>query len=263
MLIGISSPYRRSGLIYTKFRDHFEVDDEDVLVVRAGTSVLNPTIKQSVIDKEIAKDPEGGRSEWLAEFRSDVSALFDDAVIEGAIDYGRPLELAPRGKHKYHAFTDASAGRHDAFTLCIGHLEGAKGEETFIADVIRGRLAPFDLRTVAEEYAQLAHAYGCKKVTGDAFAGEWVSTAFRDAGAKYETSPLNKSPLYLEALPFFNRGAVSIPDHDLLLRELRGLERRVHAAARTPSTMAPADPTITPTRSPARFMWQFMRRASR
>ena len=29
---------------------------------------------------------------------------------------------------------------------CIGHLEGEKGEEIFVADVIRGRLAPFDPR---------------------------------------------------------------------------------------------------------------------
>jgi Family of unknown function (DUF5681) len=61
---------------------------------------------------------------------------------------------------------------------------------------------------------------------------EWVSAAFRDAGVNYETSPLPKSSLYLEALPSFNRGAVSIPNHDRLLRELRGLERRVHRSGR-------------------------------
>ena len=45
-------------------------------------------------------------------------------------------------------------------------------------------------------------------------------------------SPLPKSALYLEALPAFNRGAVSIPNHDTLLRELRGLERRVHRSGK-------------------------------
>ena len=146
MLIGISSPYRRSGLIYSKFRDHYDVED--------------------------------------------------------------------------------------AFTACIGHCEGAKGEEAWTGDVVRGRLAPFDPRTVAEEYAALARSYGCTKITGDAFAGEWVGAAFRDGGMRYEVSPLTKSSLYLEALPFFNRGAVHIPDHGLLLRELRGLERRVHRSGK-------------------------------
>jgi hypothetical protein len=38
--------------------------------------------------------------------------------------------------------------------------------------------------------------------------------------------------LYLEALPFFMRGAVSIPDHASLIRELRLLERRVSRSGR-------------------------------
>ena len=82
------------------------------------------------------------------------------------------------------------------------------------------------------EYAALARDYGCNKIIGDAFAHEWVASAYRDAGARYETSPLVKSSLYLEALPAFNRGAVAIPNHDRLLRELRSLERRVHRSGK-------------------------------
>jgi hypothetical protein len=58
------------------------------------------------------------------------------------------------------------------------------------------------------------------------------AAAFGDAGTRYETSPRAKSALYLEALPAFNRGAVAIPNHHTLLRELRGLERRVHRSGR-------------------------------
>ena len=123
----------------------------------------------------MAADPEAGRSEWGAEFRADISALLDDAVIDDAVSHARPLELPPRGSRHYYAFTDASAGRHDAFTLCIGHLE----DETFVVDVFRGRLAPFDdPRAVAREYAALARDYGCNKIVGDDFADEWVASAF-------------------------------------------------------------------------------------
>lgn len=228
MWIGISSPYRRTGLLHSAFNDHFGNDDDMVLVVRGATSAFNPTIDSEVIAKERSKDPEAARSEWDAEFRTDISALFDDSVIEDAIDHARPLELPPRENRRYFAFADASAGRHDGFTLCIGHLEG----ERFVCDLVRGRLAPFDPRTTAEEFALLAQQYRCRKIVGDAFAGEWVAAAFRDAGATYETSPLNKSALYLESLPSFNRGGVSIPNHELLLREMRGLERRVHRSGK-------------------------------
>jgi hypothetical protein len=228
-LIGISSPDRRAGLLHAKFKDHYDTDDDDILVVKGGTAQFNPTIDQAVISKEYAADPESARSEWGAEFRSDVSSLFDDIVIDDAVQHGRPLELPPRGGRRYFAFTDASAGRHDAFTFCIGHCEG---EEPWVADVLRGRSPPFDPRSVAQEYAALARDYDCPKIVGDNFAGEWVSAAFADAGVQYERCPLPKSALYLEALPAFNRGAVSIPDHPTLLRELRGLERRVHRSGK-------------------------------
>ena len=166
--------------------------------------------------------PRAARSEWFAEFRSDLAALLDDAVIDASVDYGRPLELPPRHGVRYHAFTDASAGRHDAFTICIGHAE----KDHFIADVIRAVKAPLDPATVTMEFAALARAYRCKRVTGDNFSGEWVAQAFRDAGLTYATSSLPKSGLYLEAVPWFNQGKVCLPDHAALLRELRLLERR-------------------------------------
>lgn len=232
MLVGISSPYRRAGLLHQKFKDHYDVDDEDILVVKGGTDQFNPTIAPDTIAREFAADPESARSEWGAEFRSDVSSLFDDQVIQDAINYNRPLELPPRGGRRYYAFADASAGRHDAFTLCIGHCEGTADAATWVCDVLRGRSAPFDPRSVAQEYAALARDYDCSKIVGDNFAGEWVSAAFADAGMKYERSLLTKSALYLELLPYFNRGGVGIPDHPILLRELRGLERRVHRSGK-------------------------------
>jgi len=41
IIIGISSPYRKSGLLYKKFRDHYGRDG-DVLVIKAPTRTLNP-----------------------------------------------------------------------------------------------------------------------------------------------------------------------------------------------------------------------------
>jgi hypothetical protein len=223
MLVGISSPYRRVGLLHQKHRDYFGKEG-DVLVIQAPTRALNPTIDRKVIDRARASDPEAARAEWDAEFRSDLSALLDDAVIDAAIDYDRPLELPPRrSEHTYFAFTDASAGRHDAFTFAIGHIEG----DRVVIDVLRGRKPPFDPNEVAAEYAALAREYGCHQITGDNFAGEWTVAAFMAAGVSYLRCETPKSGLYLESVAIFMRGAVSIPDHTQLIRELRLLERRV------------------------------------
>ena len=118
-----------------------------------------------------------------------------DAIYEQ-----RPLELPPRKGIQYRAFVDASAGRHDAFCIGIAHRE----KDRYIVDVVRGRHPPFDPSTVAAEFAALAKDYGCNEVCGDNFSGEWVVQAFLAAGTTYRCSPLPKSGLYLEGLPWFS-----------------------------------------------------------
>jgi hypothetical protein len=98
--------------------------------------------------------------------------------------------------------------------------------------VIRGYAGKLDPKAVATEFAQLARQYSCTKLVGDSFAAEWVSATFAEVGARYERCPIAKSQLYLESVPLFNRSAISVPDHAILLRELRGLERRVHRSGK-------------------------------
>jgi hypothetical protein len=85
MVIGISSPYRKSGLLHRKFKQHFGRNG-DVLVIKAPTRVLNPTIPQEVVDRALEEDPAAAQAEWMAEFRSDISGYLDLEVIEAAVD---------------------------------------------------------------------------------------------------------------------------------------------------------------------------------
>jgi hypothetical protein len=148
--------------------------------------------------------------------------FLSDEMIDGAIDTTRPLEIAPRAGIAYQAFADPSGGRHDSFTIAIGHEDNGR----YIVDVLRGQHPPFDPQTVVADYADLLKSYRIDKVFGDAYSGEWSVSAFRDCGITYERSELNKSQLYLEGLPLFARACVSLPDHQRLSRELRLLERR-------------------------------------
>jgi Terminase large subunit, ATPase domain len=231
MLVAISTPYRKLGLLHQKHRDYFGVSDNDVLIVTGPSTVFNPQLSEADITQAFADDPEGSTSEWEAQFRSDLSSYLDDPTIDAAVDRGRPLELPPRNL-KYTAFVDPSGGRHDAYTICIGHKEGQRDSARFIADVVRGTRAPLDPVEVTKRYAALAQEYGLQGVVGDSYSGEWVVSAFRDAGIKYTRAEQPKSQLYLEALPFFMRQAISLPDHPQLLRELRLLERQTHRSGR-------------------------------
>jgi hypothetical protein len=95
-----------------------------------------------------------------------------------------------------------------------------------VLDVCRRRTAPFDPQEVVKEYAALLKRYGCRRVIGDRYSGEWVISAYRDRGISYEVSERTASDIYLEALPAFATGSIDLLDHKHLLNELRQLERR-------------------------------------
>jgi hypothetical protein len=234
-LVAISTPYRKTGLLHERHKSFFGVDDPDVLVIQGASTLFNPTLKASVVDRAMRDDPEAAEAEWNAEFRSDIDAFLDDTQITTAIDYSRPRELPPRPGVSYAAFIDASGGRSDAYTCVIGHRHGDK----FIADVVTGEPPPFNPSTVTARLASLVQQYKCKKVTGDNFAAEWVATAWRSQGLTYERSDMPASALYLEALPAFMREQISIPDHPQLIRELRALERRTSRMGRDSVTHPP------------------------
>ena len=228
MLISISSAYRRAGLMYTKHRDHFGQESDDTLVVQGGSIQFNPTLSEATIDAQRQADPTAAASEWDSVFRSDLSAFLDDATIEAAIDYGRPLELSPLDGVFYRMFIDASGGRHDHYTACVAHKEG----NHYVVDALRGAKPPFDPQEATGEFADLAKQYRITGVVGDNYAGEWVAAAWEKTGISYAKCDLVKSKLYLECLPLFSRNVVIVPNHARLLKELRQLERRSSRAGR-------------------------------
>jgi hypothetical protein len=230
LLCILSSPYRRAGLLHQRHRDFFGKDSADVLVIKAASSVLNPTLDAGVIASAQDADEFAARSEWLGEFRTDIGSFLDDELIDSAIDHGRPLELPPRAKLRYCAFVDPSGGRGDSMAICIGNREPKT--DRFVADVLRAAVPPFDPSVVVGEFARLLKDYGLREARGDSYGGEWVAEAFKAAGVRYLTADRPKSALYLESLPLWARGLVSIPDHPRLVRELRLLERRTHRSGK-------------------------------
>ena len=226
--VAISTGYRKIGLLYVKWKQHFGAEIDTVLAVQAPTTLLNPRITAEAVQRAKDADPESGEAEWEGGWRADIAGYLDEATIEAAIDYGRPLELPPRKGIRYFGFVDPSGGRHDAYTMCIAHRESG----AHVADVILGRPAPCDPVAVTEECSALLKEYRIHKVVGDNYSAEWAARAFRDHGIRYEVSDINRSQIYLEALPLFSRGVVRIPDHPKMLRELRLLERRTSRLGR-------------------------------
>jgi hypothetical protein len=227
MLVIISSPYRKSGLLFKKWADHFGKDDPDVLVVRGATRTFNPTIPQSIIDVALEQDPEAASAEWLAEWRSDLSGFLERETVEHAIDRGITVRPPIPGVY-YRGFIDSSGGAHDSYTAAVAHLEG----NTAVLDLVYEKRAPLDPEATTAEVVALLWSYRLSTVEGDRYSAGWVSGAFEKHGVVYQTSERPRSEIYLDALPLFTAARVRLVDNQKLVHQFLNLERRTSRAGR-------------------------------
>jgi hypothetical protein len=224
MLIGISSPHRRVGLIYQKWRDHFGKNDDAVLVIQASSRALNPTLPEKLITDALARDPAAARAEWLAEWRDDIAAYLPREMIESLVDDG-VLVRPPVPGTRYHAFADPSGGVSDSFTCGIAHAEGTNKGVISLDCLVEIR-APFSPAAATSQISSVLKEYGLTEVVGDKYAASWVVDAFAAHNIRYEHSERDRSAIYADALPLFTAGRARILDDKRLVNQLASLERK-------------------------------------
>jgi hypothetical protein len=227
MLLCASSPYARRGALWNAYKRHF-AKPSSTLVWQASTRVMNPTIAQEIIDEAIEADPANAAAEFGAEFRSDVAAYIDRAVVEAAVVSGR-FELPPISTVRYFAFVDPSGGSSDSMTCAIAHREP---NGVAVLDAIRERRPPFSPEDVTSEFATLIKSYRCTSVTGDRFAGEWPRERMRLQGVQYELAEKPKSDIYRDCLAALNSMKIELLDHPRLVSQICSLERRTARGGR-------------------------------
>ena len=138
-LVAIGSPYAKHGEMWRAYRRHFgEAGDPHVLVVKGTTRDLNPNFPQWKVDLEMERDEAHARSEYLAEFRSDIESFVAQEAIDAAIVPGR-YEIPYIPGVKFTAYTDPSGGAQDSLTLALAYTEG----DTAVLAAVREVKPPF------------------------------------------------------------------------------------------------------------------------
>jgi hypothetical protein len=221
MLLCASSPYARRGALWDAHRRHFGRDGDPVLVWRAPTRTMNPSVSQQVIDAAAERDPASAAAEWLAEFRSDIESFINREAVEACIAWG-VRERAPMQSVRYYGFVDPSGGSADSMTLATGHRE----DDIVVVDALREIKPPFSPESAVAEFSELLKSYHVIKITGDRYAGEWPRERFREHGIVYEPAQKPKSDLYRDLLPAINSRKLDLLDDARLLTQLVSLERR-------------------------------------
>jgi len=234
MLVGISTPYRRSGLLFDRWRRYYGKDDPAILVIQGPSTAFNPTLSPAIIDQALERDPEAASSEWLGQWRSDLADFISREAVETAVVSGR-YELPPIAGVKYAAFVDPSGGSSDSMTLAIGHAECGRA----ILDAVREARPPFSPAAVVSEFAMMLGLYGVATVSGDRYAGQWPVERFNEHGVRYLASDRPKNEIYLDFLPLLNSGRVELLDNARLIAQLCALERRTARGGRDSIDHAP------------------------
>jgi hypothetical protein len=226
LLLGVSSPYARRGLLWQMFKAHYGQTNADALVWRAPTRDMNPTVSPLVIAAAYVRDGASAAAEFGAEFRTDIAGFITEDVLERCTV--QLTERLPLGAVQYYAFVDPSGGLSDSFALAIGHYEREKA----VLDFLREVPAPFSPEAAVESLVQDLRRYRIAEVYGDAYAGEWPREQFAKRRIAYYSSEAVRSELYLELLPALAAGTVELLAHPRLHQQFLGLERRTSRVGR-------------------------------
>jgi hypothetical protein len=221
MLIGISTPYRKGGLLYRKYQEHYGKNSDDVLVIQAPSRTLNPTIDQKDIDAALTEDPAHAAAEWLAEFRDDISGWATRELIEQSVDRDVTVR-PPLPDVRYQSFIDGSGGVRDSYCAAVAHAEN----NVAVLDCLVEIRAPFDPDSATARVADVLKSYRCHSTVGDHYSAEWIVNAFRRCGITYRHSDRDRSAIYSDALPLFTTGRAKLLDNRRLVTQLASLERK-------------------------------------
>jgi hypothetical protein len=234
-LILSSSPYAQRGELFKTHSKYWGQDNGDVLAWLAPSLTMNPTLNAAIVRRALEDDPEGAAAEWNATFRSDVETFLPRAALEAVVVKGRH-ELPPVLGRGYVAFLDPSGGSSDSFTLGIAHRD-EQGRP--ILDLLREVRPPFSPEAACRDFVATMQRYNVRAVFSDAYAGAWVTEGFSKLGITITISELNKSAIYLEALPLIMSATCELLDNPRLYNQLVGLERRVGRSGRDSVDHAP------------------------
>lgn len=234
-LICISSPHAKRGELYATFKRHSgPAGDALILVAKAPSRTMNPSLPQRVVDRAVEADPEAASAEYGAEFRGDLAIFVSRDAIDAAVTVGVSIR-APIESARFIGFTDPSGGSSDSMTLAIAHAERGR----IVLDYVGERKAPFSPDSVVAEFAGVLAQYHVSTIRGDRYAGEWPRERFAAHGITYLPAEMNRSELYLAFLPLLNSGRVDLLDNLRMATQFAALERRTSRSGKDSVDHAP------------------------
>lgn len=236
-IVGISSPWNKSGLLYRFFSAGTEgaklpsgrAEYNGILVLHSTTAgMANPIVRRQDLEQDFLRDEANFARESLAEFQDSISGFIPTTLVEKAVDLGvaaRP----PQPGIVYVAAIDPGF-RRDAFALTIVH----NSEGTIFHDLsmkwVGTQSAPLSPALILSELIPVLRAYGLQMVFSDQYHLESLQLLFLERGITMIGQPFtgqNKSAMYGNLQQLFYQGRIRLLDFVDLTREVKALERKL------------------------------------
>src|SRR6516162_8285956 len=222
------SPNTMEGIVFKLHARHFgAAGDPKILVVQAESRTLNPSLRQSVVDRAYQTDPEKAEAEYGGQFREPLAGYLTRELVERGVERGI-TERAMWPGVQHVAFVDCASGTGtDSFACCIGHEARDSDRDVCVIDLLIAQKPPFDPYMCTAALAEHLKRWGIITVMGDNWAGGFPVSAFANNSLTYQPCPLSASELYLHSLPAWTSGTVAMLDNLRAIDELTSLRRKV------------------------------------
>lgn len=240
--VKLSTPYVEEGLLWQMQQigthgRHLPPSEregrEHTLVLQGPSPVLkNPTITRVFLTQKRAKDPDAFDREIGAKFSKAVAGYLSAALVTRALGRGIK-ERPPRPGVTYVAAIDPAL-KHDAFPLCIGHLEG---HGMFVQDLLQvwqgSRDQPLDPGVIIPLIGHTISRYGIHTVMSDQYHSGSLATLAEQCIPSFSIEefvlvPKTKGKVCADFLNLLNQDKARLLDSPELEKELLGLERIMH-----------------------------------
>ena len=238
-LIVSSTPWGTDGFFADLYRRSDSGEIVGATAIHATTAQMNPTIGDAYLDAEQARDPDGFRAEYLAEFTGSGDAFLDFDLFE----LGPPGEVPPEAGQGWIAGLDPSFSSDPAGVAVLGRDFADRRKLvlgcTRALKPRRRKAESFEeLASVQEEVLSrildILDPYGVRTAWTDQYAARPVIDRLgRDgiAARQLSMSAQTKTAIFSELRSRIYDGTLTIPDNPDLLAELRRLRTRFAAGS--------------------------------
>jgi len=180
----ISTPAGKQGLLYNLYEQGFRVKDR--LTCQGESLLINPLVDQEFLRKELERDPDFFKMEYLAQFAEKAENYLPYDLIRDIEKFAGDLEYDP--EYSYQGSLDQSGlSGKDKIGFAISHKE--KDDQVYLDCCRSWRASVSDLDLIMEYIREHTGQYGIKKLSIDRYSKGFVEASLNRIGLEVELRP--------------------------------------------------------------------------